>query len=113
MTHFFSCALPPPPPPPPPVQNSIHAKFDVSEGPSSPQQAVVKFVCDGSTLSGADVELGSAGYKVSLLKKKFSSGIHTANPSVSPYTLHYVCRVCMYTCVLLYTYIHTYIQGNT
>ena len=53
---------------------SIHAKFDVTEGPSIPQPAEVKFVCDGSILSGLELELNAADYRVSLLKKKFSSG---------------------------------------
>ena len=53
---------------------SIHAKFDVTNGPSLPQPAEVKFVCDGSTLSGVDLELNSSDYRVSLLKRKFSSG---------------------------------------
>ena len=54
---------------------SIHAKFDVTSGPSLPQPAEVKFVCDGCTLSGVDLDLMGTDYRVSLLKRKFSSGM--------------------------------------
>jgi hypothetical protein len=57
---------------------SIHAKFDVTSGPSLPQPAEVKFVCDGTTLSGVDLDLRGPDYRVSLLKRKFSSGKYAA-----------------------------------
>jgi hypothetical protein len=60
------------------TQTSIHAKFDVSEGPSLPQPAEVRFLCDGSTVSGVDLELIGTEYRVSLLKRKFSSGKYSA-----------------------------------
>ena len=73
-THTHTHAYPPSQPT---DTTSIHAKFDVTEGPSLPQPAEVKFVCDGSTLSGIELELLGTDYRVSLLKRKFSSGTNT------------------------------------
>jgi hypothetical protein len=53
---------------------SIHAKFDVTSGPSLPQPAEARFVCDGCTLSGVDLDVTGSDYRVSLLKRKFTSG---------------------------------------
>lgn len=60
-------------------QGTIHATFDLasSQSPSSgaaPIMAAVQFSADGSTLSGIDFELAGPGYRVSLVKKRFSAG---------------------------------------
>uniref|UniRef100_A0A8C5QR35 MHD domain-containing protein n=2 Tax=Leptobrachium leishanense TaxID=445787 RepID=A0A8C5QR35_9ANUR len=53
---------------------SLRAKFDLSEGPTNPSTLAVQFVSDGSTLSGVDIELVGAGYRLSLVKKRFGAG---------------------------------------
>uniref|UniRef100_A0A5F8H9Q1 F-BAR domain only protein 2 n=1 Tax=Monodelphis domestica TaxID=13616 RepID=A0A5F8H9Q1_MONDO len=53
---------------------SLRAKFDLSEGPSKPMTLAVQFISEGSTLSGADIELVGTGYRLSLLKKRFATG---------------------------------------
>ncbi|NWQ76169.1 FCHO2 protein, partial [Columbina picui] len=53
---------------------SLRAKFELSEGPSKPATLAVQFISEGSTLSGADVELVGSGYRLSLLKKRFATG---------------------------------------
>ncbi|XP_074933021.1 F-BAR domain only protein 2-like isoform X4 [Phalacrocorax aristotelis] len=52
---------------------SLRAKFELSEGPSKPATLAVLFISEGSTLSGADVELVGTGYRLSLLKKRFAT----------------------------------------
>ncbi|XP_071953833.1 F-BAR domain only protein 2-like isoform X2 [Antedon mediterranea] len=53
---------------------SIRAKFELTNGPSKPSTLAVNFGCDGSTLSGIDVDLVGTSYRLSLVKKRFSSG---------------------------------------
>ena len=60
---------------------SLHAKFDITDGPSTPATATISFECDGATLSGLNFELSSSTYKISLLKFKCSSGKYTAEAS--------------------------------
>ena len=57
-----------------PAPNSLQAKFEVQDGPSTPKPAAVQFVCDGVTLSGVGLELIGSGYRLSLLKFKSISG---------------------------------------
>ncbi|TRZ16470.1 hypothetical protein HGM15179_010648, partial [Zosterops borbonicus] len=52
---------------------SLRAKFELSGGPSKPATLAVQFISEGSTLSGADVELVGTGYRLSLLKKRFAT----------------------------------------
>ncbi|XP_064386367.1 F-BAR domain only protein 2-like [Halichondria panicea] len=61
--------------------SSLHAKFDVSDGPSVPVPAGVGFECEGATLSGLNLELCGTAYKVSLLKFKCGSGKYAAEVS--------------------------------
>ncbi|XP_072437852.1 F-BAR domain only protein 2 isoform X1 [Chiloscyllium punctatum] len=58
---------------------SLRAKFDVSEGPTKPSTLAVQFLSEGSTLSGADVELVGTGYRLSLIKKRFATGRYMAD----------------------------------
>lgn len=53
---------------------SLRAKFELSEGPTKPATLAVQFTNEGNTLSGIDVELVGTGYRLSLLKKRFTSG---------------------------------------
>ncbi|KAL2100343.1 hypothetical protein ACEWY4_004737 [Coilia grayii] len=58
---------------------SLRAKFELTEGPSSPATLAVQFFSEGSTLSGADLELLGAGYRLSLNKKRFATGRYMAD----------------------------------
>ncbi|XP_043941517.1 SH3-containing GRB2-like protein 3-interacting protein 1 isoform X8 [Protopterus annectens] len=53
---------------------SLLARFQLTEGPSSPAPLAVQFTSEGSTLSGCDIELLGAGYRFSLIKKRFAAG---------------------------------------
>ncbi|XP_040013210.1 F-BAR domain only protein 2 isoform X2 [Xiphias gladius] len=58
---------------------SLRAKFELSNGPSNPSTMAVQFMNDGSTLSGVDMELQGAGYRLSLSKKRFATGRYMAD----------------------------------
>ncbi|XP_070947727.1 SH3-containing GRB2-like protein 3-interacting protein 1 isoform X1 [Macaca nemestrina] len=58
---------------------SLLARFQLSEGPSKPSPLVVQFTSEGSTLSGCDIELVGAGYRFSLIKKRFAAGKYLAD----------------------------------
>ncbi|NXD30527.1 SGIP1 protein, partial [Spelaeornis formosus] len=53
---------------------SLLARFQLAEGPSCPAPLAVQFTSEGSTLSGCDIELVGAGYRFSLIKKRFAAG---------------------------------------
>ncbi|XP_041666474.1 F-BAR domain only protein 2 isoform X3 [Cheilinus undulatus] len=58
---------------------SLRAKFELSNGPSNPSTLAVQFMNEGSTLSGVDMELQGAGYRLSLNKKRFATGRYMAD----------------------------------
>ncbi|XP_050833291.1 SH3-containing GRB2-like protein 3-interacting protein 1 isoform X8 [Serinus canaria] len=58
---------------------SLLARFQLSEGPSSPAPLAVQFTSEGSTLSSCDIELVGAGYRFSLIKKRFAAGKYLAD----------------------------------
>uniref|UniRef100_A0A3Q2WXB2 FCH and mu domain containing endocytic adaptor 2 n=1 Tax=Haplochromis burtoni TaxID=8153 RepID=A0A3Q2WXB2_HAPBU len=58
---------------------SLRAKFELSNGPSHPSTLAVQFMNEGSTLSGVDMELQGAGYRLSLSKKRFATGRYMAD----------------------------------
>ncbi|XP_027258106.1 SH3-containing GRB2-like protein 3-interacting protein 1 isoform X13 [Cricetulus griseus] len=58
---------------------SLLARFQLSDGPSKPSPLVVQFTSEGSTLSGCDIELVGAGYRFSLIKKRFAAGKYLAD----------------------------------
>ncbi|KAM9518427.1 F-BAR domain only protein 2-like isoform 10-T10 [Salvelinus alpinus] len=58
---------------------SLRAKFDLSDGPSTPTTLAVQFMSEGSTLSGVDIELLGTGYRLSLNKKRFATGRYMAD----------------------------------
>ncbi|XP_034566041.1 F-BAR domain only protein 2 isoform X2 [Notolabrus celidotus] len=58
---------------------SLRAKFELSNGPSSPSTLAVQFMSEGGTLSGADMELLGTGYRLSLNKKRFATGRYMAD----------------------------------
>ncbi|NXT77626.1 SGIP1 protein, partial [Zapornia atra] len=53
---------------------SLLARFQLLEGPSTPAPLAVQFTSEGSTLSSCDIELVGAGYRFSLIKKRFAAG---------------------------------------
>ncbi|XP_039341373.1 SH3-containing GRB2-like protein 3-interacting protein 1 isoform X17 [Mauremys reevesii] len=58
---------------------SLLARFQLSDGPSKPSPLVVQFTSEGSTLSSCDIELAGAGYRFSLIKKRFAAGKYLAD----------------------------------
>uniref|UniRef100_A0A8C7JYE8 FCH and mu domain containing endocytic adaptor 2 n=1 Tax=Oncorhynchus kisutch TaxID=8019 RepID=A0A8C7JYE8_ONCKI len=58
---------------------SLRAKFELSDGPSTPTTLAVQFMSEGSTLSGVDMELLGVGYRLSLNKKRFATGRYMAD----------------------------------
>lgn len=58
---------------------SLRAKFELSNGPSTPSTLAVQFMNEGSTLSGVDMELQGSGYRLSLNKKRFATGRYMAD----------------------------------
>ena len=54
---------------------SIKAKFDLTNGPSCPSSVYVQFCAQDSILSGLEFELVGSGYRLSLVKRQFSSGM--------------------------------------
>jgi hypothetical protein len=53
---------------------SIRARFSLSSASGSPTTVTAYFGCDGSTLSGAEMELMSPAYRTSLVKRRFVAG---------------------------------------
>ncbi|KAM6466886.1 F-BAR domain only protein 1 [Liasis olivaceus] len=54
------------------------ASWEPLDGPSRPSPVAAQFTSEGSTVSGADVELVGSGYRMSLVKKRFATGIYLA-----------------------------------
>uniref|UniRef100_A0A672PJG5 SH3GL interacting endocytic adaptor 1 n=1 Tax=Sinocyclocheilus grahami TaxID=75366 RepID=A0A672PJG5_SINGR len=58
---------------------ALLARFQLAEGPSRPSQLAVQFTSEGSNLSGCDFQLIGSGYRLSLVKKRFSAGKYLAD----------------------------------
>lgn len=56
------------------ILGSLRARFDLSQGPSTPSRIAVQFTCNGATISKLNFELRSQEYKLSLVKKRFTTG---------------------------------------
>nr|XP_028569449.1 F-BAR domain only protein 1 [Podarcis muralis]XP_028569450.1 F-BAR domain only protein 1 [Podarcis muralis]XP_028569451.1 F-BAR domain only protein 1 [Podarcis muralis] len=61
-----------------PGSGRLLASWEPLTGPSKPSPVAAQFTSEGSTLSGADVELVGSGYRMSLVKKRFATGIYLA-----------------------------------
>ncbi|XP_078352930.1 LOW QUALITY PROTEIN: F-BAR domain only protein 2-like [Oculina patagonica] len=59
-------------------QGTLRARFDLTEGPSTPSRIAVQFTCNGATISKLNFELKSQEYKLSLVKKRFTTGKYIA-----------------------------------
>ncbi|KAG9343413.1 hypothetical protein JZ751_013577, partial [Albula glossodonta] len=57
---------------------SLLSRFTLTGGPSNPAPLAVQFTSEGSTLSGCGIELVGAGYRFSLIKKRFAAGKYLA-----------------------------------
>lgn len=53
---------------------SLRGRFELSSGPGSQGTIAAQFNCEGTTLSGVEMELVGPGYRLSLVKKRFVSG---------------------------------------
>ncbi|XP_060783860.1 SH3-containing GRB2-like protein 3-interacting protein 1 [Neoarius graeffei] len=58
---------------------ALLCRFQLAEGPGKPSQLAVQFTSEGSTLSGCDFQLLGSGYRLSLVKKRFSTGKYLAD----------------------------------
>ena len=56
-------------------RGSLRAKFELSGGPTNPGSIAAQFLCEGTTMSGIEFELVGTGYRTSLIKKRFVSGM--------------------------------------
>ncbi|XP_035897280.1 F-BAR domain only protein 2 isoform X4 [Anopheles stephensi] len=54
--------------------DTLRARLEVGSGPSTPAIISTQFNCEGTTLSGIEFELAGAGYRLSLVKRRFVSG---------------------------------------
>ncbi len=64
------------------ASGSLRAKFELTEGPSKPATLAVQFTSEGTTLSGLDIDLLNTSYRLSLVKKRFSSGEYLCMRSI-------------------------------
>ncbi|XP_046655135.1 F-BAR domain only protein 2-like isoform X2 [Daphnia pulicaria] len=62
---------------------SIRARFNVSGSSGSPTTITAHFGCDGSTMSGAEMDLVSTGYRTSLVKRRFVAGKYLCEAEAS------------------------------
>ncbi|CAI9727245.1 Hypothetical predicted protein [Octopus vulgaris] len=62
------------------TQGNIRAKFETSNGPSTPSPTALHFIAEGATLSGLEFELVGLGYRLSLVKKRFGAGKYSVEP---------------------------------
>ncbi|XP_076244594.1 F-BAR domain only protein 2 isoform X6 [Calliopsis andreniformis] len=53
---------------------SLKARVELGHGPGSQGTIFTQFNCEGTTLSGVEFELIGAGYRLSLVKRRFVSG---------------------------------------
>jgi hypothetical protein len=64
-----------------PGSSALRARFDVTRGPTTPVPIAVQFTGEGSTISSLDFDLTSPNYKLSLVKKRFTSGRYMVETS--------------------------------
>ncbi|XP_062848973.1 SH3-containing GRB2-like protein 3-interacting protein 1 [Trichomycterus rosablanca] len=58
---------------------ALLGRFQLADRPSKPSQLAVQFTSEGTTLSGCDFQLLGTGYRLSLVKKRFSTGKYLAD----------------------------------
>ncbi|XP_052120622.1 F-BAR domain only protein 2 isoform X3 [Frankliniella occidentalis] len=63
---------------------SLRARLEVSNGPSQQGTIATQFNCEGTTLSGLELELVGSGYRLSLVKRRFVSGKYICDGDPDP-----------------------------
>nr|XP_030736023.1 F-BAR domain only protein 1 isoform X2 [Globicephala melas] len=54
----------------------LSASWEPRSGPSTPSPVAAQFTSEGATLSGVDLELVGSGYRMSLVKRRFATGMY-------------------------------------
>lgn len=54
--------------------DTLRARLEIANGPSTPAMITTQFNCEGTTLSGIDFDLAGSGYRISLVKRRFVAG---------------------------------------
>ncbi|XP_007943535.1 F-BAR domain only protein 1 [Orycteropus afer afer] len=54
----------------------LSASWEPRSGPSTPSPVAAQFTSEGTTLSGVDLELVGSGYRMSLIKRRFATGMY-------------------------------------
>ncbi|XP_038422816.1 F-BAR domain only protein 1 isoform X6 [Canis lupus familiaris] len=54
----------------------LSASWEPCSGPSTPSPVAAQFTSEGTTLSGVDLELVGSGYRMSLVKRRFATGMY-------------------------------------
>ncbi|XP_054434685.1 F-BAR domain only protein 1 isoform X7 [Pteronotus mesoamericanus] len=54
----------------------LSASWEPCSGPSTPSPVAAQFTSEGATLSGVDLELVGSGYRMSLVKRRFATGMY-------------------------------------
>ncbi|KAF5913702.1 hypothetical protein HPG69_017478, partial [Diceros bicornis minor] len=54
----------------------LSASWEPCSGPSMPSPVAAQFTSEGATLSGVDLELVGSGYRLSLVKRRFATGMY-------------------------------------
>ncbi|XP_066205736.1 F-BAR domain only protein 1 [Saccopteryx leptura] len=54
----------------------LSASWEPCSGPSTPSPVAAQFTSEGTTLSGVDLELVGSGYRLSLVKRRFATGMY-------------------------------------
>ncbi|XP_028640660.1 F-BAR domain only protein 1 [Grammomys surdaster] len=57
----------------------LSASWQPQSGPSTPSPVAAQFTSEGATLSGLDLELLGGGYRMSLVKRRFATGMYLAS----------------------------------
>ncbi|XP_011846586.1 PREDICTED: F-BAR domain only protein 1 [Mandrillus leucophaeus] len=59
-----------------PGSGRLSASWEPLSGPSTPSPVAAQFTSEGATLSGVDLELVGSGYRMSLVKRRFATGMY-------------------------------------
>jgi len=54
----------------------LSASWEPCSGSSTPSPVAAQFTSEGTTLSGVDLELVGSGYRMSLIKRRFATGMY-------------------------------------
>ncbi|XP_012584732.1 PREDICTED: F-BAR domain only protein 1 [Condylura cristata] len=54
----------------------LSASWEPRSGPSTPSPVAAQFTSEGTTLSGVELELVGSGYRMSLVKRRFATGMY-------------------------------------